>query len=277
VVLKLAAQDAFPTLTTASAAAEPTTQAPAEHPLITAIKEAEIEDLVLPNLAGVGPGSVSLDQANRQDAYNTATMVKKSKVEVFVDGTIGLTQTMKDALKDMKQRNRNVSHEEFPTMDHLRELLEKKTEDGVQRIILLQAETSKAITQLAEQSPELFKNVRLVNMKLPDKYDTMAAREKTFVQSRMVMTAILARLYEKDKTPAVERVLKAMVDDDKLADSKGRKFFEGLEETADEATDPAKIRDRVQGCVERVISLMARIALDMERIRLMLQTIWTAA
>jgi hypothetical protein len=246
-----------------------------QHPLVTIISE-----FVVPIGKDIGPGSIKLLRNEVQNIWQIVNLLDDNQIEILLPQQVKLTETMKKALSDIRKRKGAdiVKTEEYSSVEHLKKLLGQKTAPGLKRIILTEKGMSSHMKQLAESNPELFNGNRLLNIALPDSYTTMSAKEKTFYQARMVMTAILVRLYERDRTPMVELILTDMLTGCVDTEDEGiSKFLNRLAESDNDSANPDKVKERILYCLDKTVSLIAKLAEAMERVRLMMKEFWTAA
>ncbi|MDP2913364.1 MAG: 6-phosphogluconolactonase [Candidatus Omnitrophota bacterium] len=252
----------------------PVSDETAERSLIAIISE-----FVVPLGKDVGPGSIKLSRYETQNVWQIVNLLNDNQIEILLPQRVKLTETMRKALSDIRKRKGEgiVRCEEYADGDHLKKLLGQKMPSEVKRIILTEQNISSQIQQLVEAEPKLFSGIRLLNIALPDSYMFMNAKEKTFYQARMVMTAILARLYERDRTPMVELILTSMLRGCVNVDASGiNGFLARLAESEDEAANINRIKERILYCLGRTVSIMMKLAEDIERVRLMMKEFWTA-
>ncbi len=261
-------------------------QEAAQHPLITVISRADIKQFVLLDTRALGPEPVTLtgdEFTNLWQAINLSLHV--NTVEVILPRSWGLTQPMKDALRDIRSRKGDIIRcEEYSGEEHLKALLLREGPNGVKRekIVLTDSSSSINIAGMAHADPGLFANIRVLNMTLLNNYKDMSTNEKTFAQARMVMTGWLTRLYKEGKTPEVGIVLANMLTGCVEVDETGiTGFLKNITESQDESIRDsnagARILKRIQYSLDHAISITAKIAEAMERIRLMVKELWSTA
>ena len=240
-----------------------------------------ISKFVVPLGKDISPGSIKLSRNEIQSIWQIVNLLNDSQIEILLPRQIKLTETMKSALSEIRKRKGPdiVKCEEYSDGDHLKKLLGRTVSSSVKRIVLTEKDMSSEIRDLAETNPELFNGNRLLNIALPENYNTgMNAKEKTFYQAKMIMTAILARLYERDRTPMIELILTDMLTGCIDTENGGISgFLNKLAESDNESANPDKIKERILYCLDKTVSLVAKLAEAMERVRLMMKEFWTAA
>ncbi len=248
-----------------------------EHSLITEIIEFKVRIG-----KDAGPGSIKLGRDEILNIWQTVKLFDDGQIEVFQPQGVKLTEMMKKALSDIRERKGTdvIKCREYSDASHLGELLKHTPEKGVKRIVLTTEQLTEKdpvspVGKLAEAEPQLFQGVRLFNIALPEGYAAMPNKEKTFYQARMIMEAILVRLYEKDKTPMIGFILNGMLKG--CVEGDIRQFLNGLVESDDETTNSTRIKERVIYCLGKTVSLIAKLAEEIEHLKLIMKEFWTAA
>lgn len=161
-----------------------------------------------------GPGSESLSSDDLENIYKTVGLLEKSQIEIFMPQQLKLTEDMQRAIKDIgKQDSKTpVSCRQYSDLKGLAKML--RSPSDAKRIIITSLDTEKSqdgMVRFIQEYPELFRSTRLLDVVTPENYRNMDNFEKTVHQAKIVTIAILARLFEKDKTPMVEALLRYMV------------------------------------------------------------------
>ena len=255
----------------------------AEHPLVTAIRDTDIMQFVVPTGRNVEPGVVKLSRDDLKNCWQVVNLMDENRIEILMPQRFqaGLTDTMKQALRDIEKRRGadTVKCVPFSGEEHLATLLARPSASGVKRIVLTEEGSSVFIRELAQDRARFFNGVRVLNVALPYNYASLASNEKTFCQARIILTAILARLYEKGETQMVEYVLTRMLTNSVNLDENERisDFLDKMAGLKDENADPDKIRERIKYCLDKTVSLVAQVARAMENIRLLMKEVWSKA
>ncbi|MBN2452627.1 MAG: 6-phosphogluconolactonase [Candidatus Omnitrophica bacterium] len=221
-----------------------------------------------------GPGRLVL--GDMENIYKSVSLLHESSIEIFIPQNVKLTGTMKKVLADIRKREGRdvIKCREFSSEDNLKTLLSQQAPNGVKRIVISEEAMDSWIIGIIAENPNLFLGVRLYNVALPHGYDKMKADEKNIYQAKMLNIAILARLFEKDKTPAVEALLKDMLTGCVgVGEVDVRDFINGLPESDDEVSDTAKITLRIMGFLNRIVRLTDILARDLR----LMKEFWTAA
>jgi len=168
-----------------------------------------------------GPGSMGKPLAN-EDVENILKSVQQlhsDKIEVLWSQSLGLEDEVSKAIKRInKDRGEGtINIRQFDSPDRLRGFLQSGKK-GVKRIIIATPSDGAGITLLAQTSPALLKDVRLLAFNTPDAYRNADSKIKAVHQARIMMIALLARMLEVNredgpKTLAVEALLKVMLRD----------------------------------------------------------------
>ena len=244
-----------------------------EHPLIK-----EIMEFKVPYAPGKGPGSVDITNEELENLWMSVNLFHKGRIKIIqAQEEIGLSETMRGALRDIKKRRGDVVDcKLFSNEERLRELLQP--EEGVMKIVLTAGgRSAEIVRQLAADEPSLFAKVRSMNMVLPKGYGQLKlnSKERTFYQARMMMEAIFGRLYEKDnKTPMVEFILKRMLQGH-IGSCTIDEFLDGLVESEEES--PVSIAQRIEKCLKRIVSFAEETAEKLEHLKLEMKVFWAAA
>jgi glutamyl-tRNA reductase len=121
------------------------------------------------------------------------------------------------------------------------------------------------VRKLAESSPSLFRDVRLLNIILPDNYQDMPKRDKTIHQSRIIMLAILARFFEKDEKDKARIVLTDMLKDHLgLQGEELEKFIDELGKSEGETATLDEIKKRIIYFLDTPVSLIKDLEKEIE-------------
>ncbi|MFA5255658.1 MAG: hypothetical protein WC419_03050, partial [Candidatus Omnitrophota bacterium] len=246
------------------------------HPAVKRlIEDIEAAKFTAPYAPGAGPGSVKLTIDEVRSLYETAKLVHSGRIKIIQAQEIGLSQTMLNAFRGTKGGRDTLDCKLFSNEESLSDLL--KPEEGVLKIVLTAGGRSAGIVgQLAQKEPELFRNVRSLNLDLPSDYATWGADsgKRTFYQARMAMVAIFARLYQPGKTPMVEFTLRGMLQGH-IGNCDMDKFLNGLVEPQNES--PESISQRIQNCLNRLVSLVEEAGEKIEHMKLEMSTFLAAA
>jgi|GEM_PF-5779432 len=168
---------------------------------------------------------LSIDEANKLVDGNTQTalwdlvnLFHNDKMEVIASerGVGSLTGKIQGALREIKRNFRRKSGPTgaevidwnlFGNTKRLEELLSTNPD---RKKVLIVEKTSKAdVTALLESRPDLFEKVRLLPVKLSNRYRRMGEKEKTAHQMNLLTKAVFVRLYEKTASPLVQTVMQA--------------------------------------------------------------------
>lgn len=138
-----------------------------------------------------------------------ARLFHNQRIKVLMPQTETLTRSVNEMIERMKSisGNENFSCKPY-TGSNLDACLKNKEKDE-KIIIITTGELSGDVKSLLAGSPELFRDVRVLNVNMPSSYAD--EDEKSRYQARTIVIAILARLYEKGSTPGVEYMLKLML------------------------------------------------------------------
>jgi len=255
---------------------EPATVMPVSQELVDVISEFTVR-LGL----DIGPGTFTEEERIEwetvlKNIWQSADLLNSNGVEIIIPQQMKLTDSVKKALDDIRKRrgSDSIKCREYSDEEHLGALLKTPKLEGVKRIIISERTIADInIKGLAESDPDIFIGVRLVNVALPAGYDKMDAGERSIHQSKLLMLAIIARLYEGDNTSAPGVILRTMLKDMLDSDTDIDEFMANIVESRDESADPAKAKDRIIYCLGKIVSLIEKIGTE---IRLM-KEFWTAA
>jgi len=218
------------------------------------------------------------DEVGVQNVWEATTLLHNSKIEVFVPQSITLTDDVEAAIKRLNRNSASpdaVRRRYYAFGVQLKGMLdEAEPGDGVKRVVISESSLTGELSGISKSSPATFKDTRLINIALPTDYSQMCSEEKSICQGRMLMTALLARIYEKDK-PMVEHLLKMLLKyqlDDPEAGAIDT-FLANLVESSDEATDVSKIAKRINFFLGKVVSLVAQKAQELR----MMKELWLYA
>ncbi len=258
-----------------------------QHSLIEAIDRVDVErfQLILPDTKDLGPEPVQLTGDEYTKIFQAVGLSYENNVDVIQPRRWGLTQPMKDALRDIRGRKGDIIKCEEYTDENLKTLLSPRNSDSANRkkIVLVDNTTYEHVYKLAQEQPLLFMNVRVLKMTLPDSYDTMLTNEKTFAQARIFMTGWLWRLYEKNGAKEIENILINMVtgcvEVDKETGVVGllNNTIESEYEKKLDYETAARILKRIDYAFNHAIAITAKIAAEVERVRLMIREFYTTA
>ena len=229
----------------------------------------------------IGPGTFTEEErvgweAVLKNIWQSADLLDSNRIEIIIPQQMKLTDSVRKALDDIRKRrgSDSVKCREYSDKEHLGALLKTPKLEGVKRIVISERTIADInIKGLAESDPDIFIGVRLVNAALPADYNKMDAGERSIHQSKLLMLAIIARLYEGDNTSATGVILHTMLKDMLDSDTDIVEFMANIVESRDESTDPAKAKDRIIYCLGKIVSLVEKIGTE---IRLM-KEFWTAA
>ena len=172
-----------------------------------------ISDYILQVGLNEGPGAVELSSDATENIYKTVELLHDSQIEIFIPQSFKLTEHMKKVLKGIGKREGRdaIQCREYNGEQHLLTLLQEAPPLGVKRMVLSEYNGRGNLMSIANSQPEIFRFIRLLSVTLPRDYQEMESVVKTVHQAKMMTIAILARLFENDKTPMVETLLKGML------------------------------------------------------------------
>ncbi|OGW93951.1 MAG: hypothetical protein A3G36_04390 [Omnitrophica bacterium RIFCSPLOWO2_12_FULL_45_13] len=244
-----------------------------EHPFVKLISE-YIVRLGLEK----GPGIEALSTVELENLYKTVNLLSEVHVELFIPQQVKLTENMQTAIKDMgkKEGGSYIICRQYSDLQNLTKLLESPP--AGKRIVITDIAEEKdqdEMARLVAKHPESFRVTRLLNIMLPVNYSNMDNIEKTVYQAKIVTIAILARLFEKNKTPMVEMLLRYMIKGCLDVDDKGmNEYFDELGNPNDgQGLSREALIKRILFLIGKTIKVVERIG---EEIRLM-KAFWTAA
>ena len=244
-----------------------------EHPFVKLISE-YIVRLGLEK----GPGIEALSTVELENLYKTVNLLSEVHVELFIPQQVKLTENMQTAIKDMgkKEGGSYIICRQYSDLQNLTKLLESPPTG--KRIVITDIAEEKdqdEMARLVAKHPESFRVTRLLNIMLPVNYSNMDNIEKTVYQAKIVTIAILARLFEKNKTPMVEMLLRYMIKGCLDVDDKGmNEYFDELGNPNDgQGLSREALIKRILFLIGKTIKVVERIG---EEIRLM-KAFWTAA
>ena len=212
-----------------------------------------------------------ISAAQRSNIWKAVNLFHDSKIDIIISKRIGLGKDMSKIMRNIRtQKGKETIHcPTFSTQKGLRKLL-IQDRPGVRRIIISEKGVWPEIEKLAIAEPELFRNIRVINIVLPDKYgapisDKKAMREdkKTEHRKRIIMIAILARLLESGKTPIIRGLLADMLKEHLDPNIDMDTFLGELEKPEDEVGDE-HVKQRVIDFLGYAISLIEKLAEEYE-------------
>ena len=208
-----------------------------------------ISEYIAPKASDKGPGVLpDLTRQELRAVWETVERVRNSSIEIFLPQHVNLTMSMKKTLRDLRRKEGrdNVKCREYSDASHLGEMLGQDTEAGTKRIVVTENHMADEMAKLAKENPSRFEDIRLYSLFLPAGYDSMTKIEKTVCQAKIINMAILIRLFEKDKTPMVEMLLRAILRDRLEADVSVDDFIKNIS------------GDGVKDTVRRIIWLLSK-------------------
>lgn len=227
-----------------------------------------------------GPGAVELPPDVKADIYKTINLLRDSQIEIFVPQSFKLTENMKKALEDIGKREGRdtIQCREYTDDRHLLQLLQGPPPSGVKRIVLENPRNKKSsfLSYHADKYPEVFRFIRLLSVRLPRDYENMKSGVKTVYQAKMMTMAILARLFENDKTPMVETLLKGMLRECLDVDDEAfEKFMDELGMSNEEIGRLTS--DEVTARIIRFLGIPIRLVEKIGREIYLMKAFWIAA
>ena len=218
---------------------------------------------IMQDYAATNNLDATLASEEQQRAFETAGLFDASKMEIFMPVGIKLTQPVIDYFERIRAKygDNAVKIRPYSGADHLSQMLEKEPA-GVKRVVIVQSAAAAQIALIATRSPKIFANVRLYSVELPKDYATMGRDAETVFQSKMLNIAILIRLFEKNKTPMVEALLREYIsnafgEEREEADQ----FIAMLQESPDESVNVESVTKRINyflGTIVRLTEILAR-------------------
>jgi hypothetical protein len=239
------------------------------------IRRARVDEIISEYIARIakdkGPGAIpELSRKELRAVWDMVGLLHDSRIEILLPRNIKLTESMKKALADIRKRDGGdvIKCREYTDADHLGKMLGQAPDAGTKRIVVTETSMTDAVSSLVTANPQLFKEVRLYNTTLPKDYDSMSQVEKTVCQARAINIAILMRLFEKEKTPMVEMLLRialtGRLDDGVGMDDFINKIAEG---------DPAYALQRILWFLSKPVRLVEQLGKELR----LLKEVWTAA
>ncbi len=221
-----------------------------------------------------GPGAFT--HKDLEGIYKIVELFHNSQIEIFMPQKVKLTEAIKIAIAKIKKRKGEevIRCREYSGSDNLAKLLSQPAPQGVQRIVVSEESLASGIAALVQSSPSLFAGVRIYNAALPENYDGMEKDEKTLHQAKLMNIAILARLFEKGKTPRIEMFLREYLTNSLEGGEKDAdEFIANLQESEDEAKDTSKVTKRILFFLGKIVRLTEILAREMR----LMKEFWTAA
>lgn len=213
-------------------------------------------------------GSEAIMELNGEHKKNVGFSVQemhKTSMEILVPfrETEHLRDKLIDIKSEMKKNGRVFSVERYHTDRNLCRLLRAGAgKKNVKRIIVANRDTRTIIKNLIknESNIEMFRDVRVLNMKIPN-MARMSEKRKTALQAQIVMLAILGRLVTKDNTEqnlCVKALLREMLGECFKNKKILRNFINRLAVPENEKTTAKQIRDRINSFLRhgRAINLI---------------------
>jgi DNA-directed RNA polymerase alpha subunit/DNA-binding PadR family transcriptional regulator len=242
-----------------------------------------------------GPGAVKPVSAEELEAvYKSLAKLNNRQMEIFWSKRKGhgLTETMLDIIRDIGnrrgQKQSNVACRQYENLAGLSGMLEN--DSGALKVIVTDIPSGEdgieerlELVRIIAANPERFKNVRFINMEMPDEFEGASTKErsdsKTVFQADAIMRAILARLYESNnRTPFVESLLRTMLEG--TINCTVDEFLKSLAEAGDvtgldlsDDKDKATFIQRISLAVDHAVKMVENIG---QRIRLD-KAFWVAA
>lgn len=244
-----------------------------KHPFVNLVSE-----YIVTNGLYAGPctGMLSLDE--QRNIHEIVNLLHEDHIEIFVSQGAKLTREMLDAMKDVGKREGKdcITCRQYSDMSHLVTLL-KSPAVGKRIIItdITSEEDKSKLADLVRENPGLFIPTRLLNIAFPDRYSGMDDSEKTVFQSKVITIAILARLFEMDKTPMVEVILKQMLKDYfNFDDDDARKYFDELGRPGDgQGLSREELVGRILFLIGKTFKIAERIGQEIHTMK----TLWLYA
>jgi hypothetical protein len=154
----------------------------------------------------------------------------------------------------------------------------KEENEGARRIVLADSNAAGCIQEFVTsgiQQVDLFRDVRILSVDVPE--ERLSVERQTACQARMIMIAVLARLFERDgaHTPVIESLLREMLAGSFVSsDTSLTRFLAGLGTTEEDAS-VSMIFKRIMFFldIDNAISLMKKLEMDLR----ITQKFWTYA
>jgi hexokinase len=207
------------------------------------------------------------DSVNLLDAENIEIIIpQRVRPTGEATGRFLLTDSVKRTLDDIRKRHGrdSVKINEYGSQKDLLGIL-RNGDPAAKRIVITDGELAGEVQSLSGDQPDLFLNVRLYSMELPNGYGDMSANDKSVVQARALSIAILMRLYDKDRF-SVRMILEGLLEG-RLADGVDVSDF------IDSITDPDTIK-RIKYFLGRTVKLVETMG---KQLRLLERFVWSAA
>lgn len=216
-----------------------------------------VYEWVLRIAKGEGPGSDKDRKTEEERLGVKATQGICELVKLYHGGEIdiiasqqrfgALTKRTGQVLTEVRKKyGKDALHwKKYDSKEHLRKKLEriqrkeKKNPSKVKRIILTEDEISNDIAELLDERPDLFRGIRVLNIKLPDDYGRVKGRDKTLYQLDIITRAVFARLYEQNSSPFVKAIVQNSFSD-YVDDLEG--FMKKLAEPKEESDEDIRRR-----------------------------------
>lgn len=248
-------------------------EAEQEHPLIRIIAQYK-----LPFAKEAAPVSAELPIQAKTDIWALVNLLHDDKISVLVPQQgVALTDMMQGTLRDIRKARKSdvVECKQFATEKGLKEMLEQNMKAGKKTIVITTGiDSVNQVSNASMSRPDLFKQARSMNIKMPDGYNAMPSDDRTFFQADMIMKAICARLYEPDGSFEMKRLMEGMLERSYAGDK--AKFLEGLVEKENE--NDWQTTKRICDCSTRVVQLLSKKVADaIELLKLEMKEFWTAA
>jgi len=149
----------------------------------------------------------------------TAKLLKGREIEILVPKKIS-TGRVRSELDKINRRNRTGSGRKeiryltYDSEDATGESLKSKLSHkdlSVERIVLVDNQNKRTITDMLVKAPSLFFNERLLTVNIPDDYAKIPVEERVLQEKKTILLAVLTRLYKKGDTPNIGMLLRKML------------------------------------------------------------------
>jgi len=194
---------------------------------------------------------IKLTDDEKLAIHETVNLFCAERIKILSPQSMDLTTSVKETIERIKRINgeKNFSYKPY-TEENLRTCLENK-EKGEKLIIITTTAFSKFIKGILDKNPSLFKDVRILTIDMPSTYSN--ENEKTQYQARVIIIAILARLFKKDANPLVGNFLRIMLLNYFSGNiEKVKEFMDNLGVTEKEAS-AEQIAKRVLYFLEKIV------------------------
>lgn len=225
-----------------------------------------------------GPGAEKLSFSDPESIYKTVGLLENSQIEIFIPQHLRLTEDMQKAIKEIGKREGKtpVSCRQYSDLQGLAKMLESPS--NAKRIVLTNVTDKKSqddMVYFVRAYPEFFRYTRLLNIATPTNYQNMDNLEKTVYQAKIITITVLARLFERDKTPMVESLLRGMVKGCLDVDDRGMDaFMSELGRSEDGAgLKRQELVDRILFLLGKTIKVAERIGQEIQ----LMKNFWIAA